>query len=97
MTSSLEGIRIGIRPISQRIIRQNQSKKQYDKVLYDVIRFTFLIAPASPQSTGVYLVPFSYQFSWLDTKAANMMNVCIKSNSFKNLIKACSSMKGPAD
>jgi hypothetical protein len=33
----------------------------------------------------------------LDTKAANLMNICIKSNRFKNLIKAPSSLKEPAD
>jgi hypothetical protein len=51
-------------------------------MLFDVIRFTSLIAPAPKQSAGIYLVPFSYQFSWFDKKAANLMNICIKSNSF---------------
>jgi len=34
----------------------------------------------------------------LDTKAANLMNICIKSNRFKNFIKkAPSSLKEPPD
>ena len=75
MTPTLEGVRRGIRLISQGFIRQNQGKKQFGKMLFDVIRFTSLIDPSPTQSDGVYLVPFSYQFSWFDTKAVNLMKI----------------------
>jgi hypothetical protein len=53
MTPTREGVRRGTRPISQRIMLQNQVKKQFGKMLFIIIRFTSLSAPAPTQSAGV--------------------------------------------
>jgi hypothetical protein len=46
MIPAREGVRRETRPISQRLVRQNQRKNQFDEMLLDIIRFTSLIAPA---------------------------------------------------